>query len=280
MRAKEINMKDHYSLTLVSKKELVNIFGVNESEAKLVHKYRKSLPVITDFDGEEGFCVDMRELHKQLKVKTKYNDWIKKRLSKLELVDCSKKSSPENNSLGDYIRVVEITKFGQQGRVDFMLTVDSAKQVAMIENTEIGMMVRKYFILCEKIVLRMAKRNPIRGNCKEATKMMANNIAGRVPAGKLPTMMQDMNAFICTVATGARPSAWKQNIGVNNVRDFLKENSKVSELRRYDELVTMAEMLSRDFTQTRETIKEQLKRVFGESEIYFKYLHGAGVKPF
>lgn len=265
MRAKEIYMKDHYSLTTVSKKDLVNAFEVTEEEAKLVHKYRKSLPVITDSDGEEGFCVDMRELHKQLKVKMEFKNWAKRRVAKLEDSDFWTFLSESN---------------GGRRSNEYMLTVDSAKQVAMMENTETGKTVRKYFILCEKIVLRMAKRNPIRGNCKEATKMMANNIAGRVPAGKIPTMMQDMNSFICTVATGARPSAWKKNIGVNNVRDFLKENSKVSELRRYDEVVTMAEMLSRDFTQTRETIKDQLKRVFGDSEIYFKYLHNTGVKPF
>lgn len=260
-------MKDHYSLTTVSKKDLVNAFEVTDEEAKLVHKYRKSLAVITDCEGDEGFCVDMRELHKQLKVKTSFRDWSKRRLS----------SFIEGE---DQRSLLSVGKDGGKPQRDHMLTVDCAKQVAMMEKTEEGKTVRKYFLLCEKIVFRMAKRNPIRGNCKETTKMMANNIAGRVPAGKLPTMMQDMNAFICTVATGARPSAWKQNIGVNNVRDFLKENSKVSELRRYDEVVTMAEMLSRDFTQTRETIKEQLKRVFGESEIYFKYLHGAGVKPF
>ena len=266
-------MKEHYALSNVSKKQLVDIFDIKKEDAAVVMKYRRSLTVITESDGVEGFCINTRVLHKQLKVNSDYSHWIKRRLKGFEIYD------DEENS-GDYMKVYEDTDNGQQGKVNYMLTVDSAKQVAMMENTETGKTVRKYFILCEKIVLRMAKRNPIRGNCKEATKMMANNIAGRVPAGKLPTMMQDMNAFICTVATGARPSAWKQNIGVNNVRDFLKENSKVSELRRYDEVVTMAEMLSRDFTQTRETIKDQLKRVFGESEIYFKYLHNTGVKPF
>lgn len=257
-------MKDHYSLATVSKKDLVNAFEFTEEEAKLVHKYRKALPVITDCEGEEGFCVDASILQRQLGSKSRFRDWSK-RIKKLHESDFS-----------EFFR----ESSGGRPEIGFMLTVEGAKQVAMMEKSETGNTVRRYFILCEKIVLRMAKRNPIRVNCKEATKMMANNIAGRVPAGKLPTMMQDMNAFICTVATGARPSVWKQNIGVNNVRDFLKENSKVRELRRYDEVATMAELLSRDVMQTRETIKEQLKRVFGESEIYFKYLHGTGVKPF
>ena len=73
-------MSDHYTLSTVSKKDLVNAFEITEEEAKLVHKYRNQLPAIFDAEGEEGFCVDMRELHKQLKVKTQFKDWSKRKL--------------------------------------------------------------------------------------------------------------------------------------------------------------------------------------------------------
>ncbi|AHJ87870.1 anti-repressor Ant [Vibrio phage PVA1] len=275
-----MTMNEHYTLSTVSKKDLVNAFEITEDEAKLVHKYRNQLPAIFDAEGEEGFCVDMRELHRQLKVKTRYNDWIKKRLLKMGAVQCSKKSSPENNDLGDYIVVHEHTEFGQQGRVDHMLTVDCAKQIAMMEGTDTGMMVRKYFLLCEKLVIRMAKRNPIRQNCKDSSKGLFSNIVHRVPKGKQAKVIAEMHAIICTVATGARPSAWKKMVGVSNVRDYLKENAKVHELKRYDEVAQMAEMLSRDVTQTKKSIKMQLEKSFGESEIYFNYLYKSGVKEF
>ncbi len=259
-------MKDHYTLSTVSKKDLVNAFEISEDDARLVHKYRKSLPAIIDAEGDEGFCVDMRELHKQLKVKTRFNDWAKRSIK--DFVDGD-----------DFYSFLSKSNGGRKG-VEYMLTVYCAKHIAMMEKTEIGRTIRDYFMLCEKLVVRMARRNPIRQSCKDSTKMMANNIAHRVPPSKLPSMMQDMNAFICTVATGARPATWRKMIGVDNVRDFLKENAKVSELKRYDEVAQMAEFLSRDGMQTRETIKEQLKRVFGESEIYYSYLYNSGVKEF
>ena len=149
-----------------------------------------------------------------------------------------------------------------------------------MEGSEVGLTVRKYFLLCEKIVIRMAKRNPIRQNCKDSSKNLFSNIVHRVPKGKQAKVMAEMHAIICTVATGARPSAWKKMIGVENVRDHLKENAKIQELKRYDEVAQMAEMLSRDVTQTKKSIKLQLEKSFGDSEIYFKYLYQLGVKEF
>lgn len=274
-------MTEHYTLSNVSKKDLVNVFEITEEEAKLVHKYRNQLSVIIDAEGEEGFCVDMRELYNQLKVKTNYSNWIKRRLKSLNM-QTPKVARGEINSLqqGDYIIIHENVSGIGQGKIDHMLTVDAAKQVAMLEGGDVGMMVRKYFILCEKLVIRMARRNPIRQNCKDSSKALFSNIAHRVPKGKQAKVIAETHAIICTVATGARPSMWKKMLGVDNVRDFLKENAKVHELKRYDEVAQMAEMLSRDITQTKKSIKSQLEKSFGESEIYFSYLYKSGVEEF
>lgn len=260
-------MTDHYTLSTVSKKELIHAFDLSEDEAKLIHRYRNQLPAIFDAEDEEGFCVDMRELHKQLKVKTPFKDWSSRKL----------KHFVEGE---DQRAILSVGKSGGKPQRDHMLTVDTAKQVAMMEGSETGMVVRKYFILCEKLVIRMARRNPIRQNCKESSKNLFSNIVGRVPKGKQAKVMAEMHAIICTVATGARPSLWKKNIGADNVRDFLKENAKVHELKRYDEAAQMAEMLSRDINQTKKSIRLQLESSFGESEIYYSYLYASGVKEF
>lgn len=262
-----MTMNEHYTLSTVSKKDLVNAFEITEDEAKLVHKYRNQLPAIFDAEGEEGFCVDMRELHKQLKVKTPFKDWSSRKL----------KHFVEGE---DQRAILSVGKNGGKPQRDHLLTVDCAKQIAMMEGSEVGFTVRKYFLLCEKLVIRMAKRNPIRQNCKDSSKGLFSNIVHRVPKGKQAKVIAEMHAMICTVATGARPSAWKKMIGVSNVRDYLKENAKVHELKRYDEVAQMAEMLSRDITQTKKSIKMQLEKSFGESEIYFNYLYKSGVKEF
>lgn len=260
-------MSDHYTISTVSKKDLVNAFDLTESEAKLIHRYRNQLPAIFDAEGDEGFCVDMRELHGQLKVKAHFKDWSKRKL----------KHFIEGE---DQRSILSIGENGGKPQRDHMLTVDTAKQIAMMEGSEVGTTVRKYFILCEKLVIRMARRNPIRQNCKESSKNLFYNIVGRVPKGKQAKVMAEMHAIICTVATGARPSLWKKNIGAENVRDYLKENAKVHELKRYDEVAQMTEMLSRDINQTKKSIRLQLESSFGESEIYFSYLYASGVKEF
>lgn len=259
-------MKEHYTLTTVSKKELVNAFDLTETEASLVHKYRRKLPAIIDADGEDGFCVDMRELHGQLKVKTQFKDWSNRRLK--GMTDGKNFCSFLSESTG-----------GRKGK-EYRLTVDTAKMVAMQEGGEIGEVVREYFVLCEKLLFRMAKRNPVRQNCKESTAGLFDNIASRVPQGKRAKVMAEVHAMICTVATGQRPSVWKKMIGVDNVRDFLKLNASNKELKRYDEVASMAEMLSRDVTQTKSTIHKQLKQSFGEPDIYCNYLSKIGVSDF
>ena len=259
-------MKEHYTLTTVSKKELVNAFDLTESEAGLVHKYRRKLPAIIDADGDDGFSIDMRELHGQLKVKAHFKDWSKRRLK--GMTDGKNFCSFLSESTG-----------GRKGN-EYRLTVDAAKMVAMQEGGEVGGVVREYFVLCEKLLFRMAKRNPVRQNCKESTAGIFDNIASRVPHGKRAKVMAEVHAMICTVATGQRPSVWKKMIGVDNVRDFLKLNASSKELKRYDEVASMAEMLSRDVTQTKSTIHKQLKQSFGESDIYCNYLAKIGVSDF
>ncbi|CAL9957066.1 anti-repressor Ant [Vibrio phage 219E48-1] len=260
-------MSDHYTLSTVSKKDLVNAFDLTEDEAKLIHRYRNQLPAIFDAEEEEGFCVDMRELHKQLKVKTDFRKWSDRKL----------KHFIEGE---DQRTILTVGVSGGKPQRDHMLTVDTAKQVAMMEGSEVGVIVRKYFILCERLVIRMARRNPIRQNCKDSSKGLFSNIVGRVPKGNRAKVIAEMHAIICNVATGARPSLWKSNIGVENVRDFLKENAKIHELKRYDEVAQMAEMLSRDINQTKKSIRLQLENSFGDSEIYFSYLSRSGVQEF
>ena len=260
-------MTDHYTLSTVSKKDLVNAFDLTEDEAKLIHRYRNQLPAIFDAEEEEGFCVDMRELHKQLKVKTDFRKWSDRKL----------KNFIEGE---DQRTILTVGVNGGKPQRDHMLTVDTAKQVAMMEGSEVGVIVRKYFILCERLVIRMARRNPIRQNCKDSSKGLFSNIVGRVPKGKRAKVIAEMHAIISNVATGARPSLWKSNIGVENVRDFLKENAKIHELKRYDEVAQMAEMLSRDINQTKKSIRLQLENSFGDSEIYFSHLSRSGVQEF
>ena len=93
-------------------------------------------------DGNAVETVSARELHTFLEVGRDFSTWIKDRISKYEFV--------ENT---DYImlpKTGELENKGLQGKIEYFVTLDMAKQLAMVENNEKGMQVRKYFIECEK----------------------------------------------------------------------------------------------------------------------------------
>ena len=91
-------------------------------------------------------CVSARELHEGLGVEQRFNDWINRRI---------KKYGFEENT--DYTcltqkRVTQRTN-GQKGTAtekDYIITIDMAKELCMVENNDLGRKFRKYFIACEK----------------------------------------------------------------------------------------------------------------------------------
>ncbi|XGU46894.1 antA/AntB antirepressor family protein [Fusobacterium necrophorum subsp. funduliforme] len=86
--------------------------------------------------------VDARELWIQLDVKRDFTTWIKGRIERYRFVEnvdfMHSLNFPQNG--------------GKLGRPleNYILTLDMAKELAMIENNERGRAVRKYFIQCEK----------------------------------------------------------------------------------------------------------------------------------
>ena len=88
--------------------------------------------------------INARELHRALNCNTKFADWIKRRIKYYKFV--------END---DFIRLLKFEKgdekgFGNKKIIDYYLTMDTAKELCMVENNETGRKIRKYFIEVEK----------------------------------------------------------------------------------------------------------------------------------
>ncbi|NUW28971.1 antA/AntB antirepressor family protein [Aliarcobacter butzleri] len=86
--------------------------------------------------------VNAREIHSYLEVKTKFNDWIRRAISKYDF--------KENV---DFIAITQkrVTAQGNSTeQKDYIVTLDMAKELAMLENNLKGKETRKYFIACEK----------------------------------------------------------------------------------------------------------------------------------
>jgi|GEM_PF-4049250 len=91
---------------------------------------------------EKVNCVNSRELYEFLGVKRQYADWIKEAIIKYDFI--------ENE---DYLIHKNVKKLNDgvcRPSIDYIVTLDMAKELAMLSNTKKGKETRKYFIACEK----------------------------------------------------------------------------------------------------------------------------------
>ncbi|GAB7553105.1 hypothetical protein NRB_26110 [Novosphingobium sp. 11B] len=87
--------------------------------------------------------IDARSLHEWLKPKVRFNDWISRRLDEYDFQD-----GEDFHSL--------LSKTRGRPRKDYHLTIGMAKELAMVERTEVGRATRRYFIQMEQAALKMA----------------------------------------------------------------------------------------------------------------------------
>lgn len=121
-----------------------------------IFKQDNLIPVIEgEIGGELQPCVDARELHNWLKCGEMFSTWMKKRIKTYKFV--------ENE---DFAMVLEITKTiriyensmrkGGSKKYKYLLSLDMAKELSMVENNEQGRQARRYFINCEKTLRKTA----------------------------------------------------------------------------------------------------------------------------
>ncbi|QQV91499.1 anti-repressor Ant [Tenacibaculum phage Gundel_1] len=88
-------------------------------------------------DSEKGKAVNARELHTFLESKQDFTTWLKARIYKYDFIEGE-----------DYTfhKVME----GNTKKHEYALSIDCAKEIAMVEGNEKGKQARRYFINCEK----------------------------------------------------------------------------------------------------------------------------------
>jgi anti-repressor protein len=96
----------------------------------------KDLIPISNYDGKRA--VSARHLHSFLECKKQFTDWVKHRIQKYGFVENVDYQSFSLN--------------GENGgrNIEYALTLDCAKELAMVEGNAKGKQARQYFIACEK----------------------------------------------------------------------------------------------------------------------------------
>lgn len=96
----------------------------------------------------DDYAVMGRDLHDFLEVGTRYNDWFPRMIEY---------GFEEGTDF--YSELSKTSAFGGRPRVDHIISLDMAKEIAMIQRTERGKQARQYFIEAEK-QLRAADTAP------------------------------------------------------------------------------------------------------------------------
>ena len=107
--------------------------------------------------------IESKLLHRALEVKSYHSDWLRRRIDNYDFEEGQ-----------DYF-ITKMSKTKKLGRptIDYLITLDMAKELAMLENNEIGKKARKYFIAVEKDYM---KRTINRAIGKETRKTLTDII--------------------------------------------------------------------------------------------------------
>lgn len=98
--------------------------------------------------NDEVNAINARELHAFLEVGKDFSNWIKGRIEQY-----------------DFIQGIDFTVFANSGenllggrpKQDYIISIDMAKELSMVERNEKGKQARKYFIECERIAKEKSK---------------------------------------------------------------------------------------------------------------------------
>lgn len=100
-------------------------------------------------DGNTIETVSARELHSFVESRQEFANWIRNRIEKYGFVESQ-----------DFLIILSKTPSGGRPSQEYFITLDMAKQLAMVENNDRGMQVRKYFIECEKRLKEQTATQP------------------------------------------------------------------------------------------------------------------------
>lgn len=258
-------------ITKFTRKELERI-GCKEEEIELIAKYQKRFPIILDNeDNIEKFCIDARMLYKEIIQSddmSNFSRWIKRAIKNYRFV--------ENTDFSMISPPGRIKEFGLGGDVkskNYILTVDMAKQLAMIDKKESGFIARKYFILMEKIVADnkdwLAIRDPEKIEYKKMSKEIDSwcyRIWGHNASRSEYAVEADM---LNIIVSGKTSQQLKSEYGVASndlIRDYLKKehNEELLFLEEQNQVLLLMDM---GFTERKNMLTKMHQVKFRNNEL-------------
>ncbi len=169
--------------------------------------------------------VSGRELHKFLEVGTEYMKWFSRIIEKYNFIENKDFTVIVKNDEDD-------TAFGGiRKSTDHLMTLNMAKEIAMVSNTEKGKEARTYFIKCEEAwnspEMILARANQIQSRMIESyadkIKILENKIKEDKPKVEFYDDVTD-SKNTCDMQTVAKTLNFK-GVGRNNLFEILRKRN-------------------------------------------------------
>ena len=143
---------------------------------------------------EQQLGVNARDVHAALEVKTDFSDWIKRRIKQCKF--------EENYDFVVFLKKEE-NLFGGRPTTEYIISLDMAKHLGMMEKNDKGHEIRKYFIEQEKIARNVTQNLQIEiGKAMQYLEQFTNPLsdAGRLLSvgGKQikPKLLKELDSMI------------------------------------------------------------------------------------
>ena len=245
-----------------SKKELQRL-GCTQEEIDLIMTYQRKFPIILDNeDNMEKFCIDARQLWNELDYpQGQFNKWTERKFKPygfVESVDFTAHGQKCPTANGGYTLSKEYT-----------LTVDMAKQLAMIDKKESGFIARRYFILMERIVKDnkdwLDTRNPERKEYKDMCEMLSTNIYKHSarPADKYD-YSREAN-ILNIIATGSEAQSIRNYFGLNNSNELTRDSLE----KEYNEKLAFLQKQNMIYLGLDMPIVERVKMLIASFDVIY-----------
>ena len=103
------------------------------------------------YETDKGIkIVNGRELHEVLQSKQDFSTWVKKRLAECDAVEDE-----------DFERFHKKMEANNATMIEYLIKLDTAKEMAMLERNDRGKQVRRYFIKIEKKYKEIVEKKPM-----------------------------------------------------------------------------------------------------------------------
>ena len=107
------------------------------------------LPIRTNGENK---VVNARHLHAFLEIGKDFSNWIKAQIQRCDLVE-----NVDYQPLAQKGERSEGGRFNGSNKIEYALSIEAAKEIAMMSQTPKGKMARRYFIECERRLMTKVK---------------------------------------------------------------------------------------------------------------------------